>query len=97
MGIFRIRNKLGDFLLMLGVTLISFEASAVGLTRTTGILERFKTELTTIIPLVAIIALILMAVAYAMKIVEKDTFIRWSIGIIIAGSASEITTLFTGA
>lgn len=69
-------------------------AAAQGLLKAKSILESFKAELLTIIPVVAVIALLLLAVGYATKFVEKDTFVRWAIGVIIAGSAAQITALF---
>ncbi|KEC69000.1 hypothetical protein O7Q_00236, partial [Bartonella quintana JK 39] len=30
---------------------------------------------------------------YAGRYIEKDTFIRWAIGVIIAGSATQIATM----
>lgn len=69
-------------------------ASAQGLQKGKGILEKFNTELTTIIPVVATIILVLLAIGYAWKMVEKDTFVRWGVGVLIAGSAAQIVALF---
>lgn len=69
-------------------------AQAQGLQKAKGVMESFKAELTDIIPTVAVIALLCLALGYATKFVEKDTFVRWGIGIIIAGSAAQITALF---
>ena len=74
--------------------MLSEQALAGGLTRAKGIFDEFKTELLTIIPVLAVIVLILFAIGYAAKLMEKETFVRWAIGIIIAGSAAEITALF---
>lgn len=65
-----------------------------GLTKPKQVMETFKEELITIIPTIAVIALLSLAIGYATKFVEKDTFVRWAIGIIIAGSAAQITALF---
>ena len=70
------------------------EAFGAGLARARGALETVKSELLTIIPVVAVIALMLLAIGYATKSVEKETFYRWAIGVIIAGSAAEITAMF---
>lgn len=69
-------------------------AQTTGLAKAKGVLEVFRTELTAIIPTVAIIALLALGIGYATKFVEKDTFVRWAIGIIIAGSAAQLTALF---
>ena len=92
----RIKSKLGSIaaLFIFLSIFISHPATAAGLSKAKGIVEDFKQELLTIIPIVAIIALILLGIGYATKHVEKDTFIRWAIGIIVAGSAAEITALF---
>lgn len=80
-------SSLARSLFCLSFTLLSTTAQAAGLTKAQGILRTFENELKMIVPIVAIIALVLLAVGYAMKTVEKDTFIRWAMGIIIAGSA----------
>lgn len=65
-----------------------------GLAKAKGVLEDFEEQLTDIIPIVAIIALAILGIGYATKFVEKDTFFRWAVGIIIAGSAAQLTALF---
>jgi hypothetical protein len=48
------------------------------------------------VPVIAAIILLCLGVAYAGRFIEKDTFVRWAIGVIIAGSAVQITSmLFT--
>lgn len=69
-------------------------AQSGGLSKGKSVLEDFKSELTTIIPVIAIIALMLLGIGYASKFVEKETFGRWGIGIIVAGSAAQITAMF---
>lgn len=80
--------------LALGAVITSPVFAGTGLSKAKGILETFRDELLTIIPVVAIIALVALGIGYATKFVEKDTFVRWAIGIIIAGSAAQITALF---
>ena len=72
--------------LILGAAITSPAFAGTGLSKAKGILETFRDELLTIIPIVAIIALVALGIGYATKFVEKDTFVRWAIGIIIAGS-----------
>ena len=67
---------------------------AAGLDKTKTTLDTFKSQLSSIVPPIAIIALIILGIAYATNSVEKSTFVRWAIGIIIAGSASAITYMF---
>ncbi|SQF96735.1 VirB2 family type IV secretion system major pilin TrwL [Bartonella quintana] len=56
-------------------------------------LSKFQTELKTIIPVAAALILLCLAIGYAGRYIEKDTFIRWAIGVIIAGSATQIATM----
>ncbi len=70
---------------------------AQGLDRARTVLEQFQSELTTIIPIAAALILLCLGVAYAWDLVEKDTFIRWGVGVIIAGSAVQITALMFGS
>ncbi|WP_455481887.1 VirB2 family type IV secretion system major pilin TrwL [Bartonella sp. B35(2025)] len=60
-------------------------------------LETVQTELTVLIPLAAAVILVLLATGYAGRFIERSTFIRWSIGVIIAGSATALSNLlFSG-
>ncbi|WP_330168315.1 VirB2 family type IV secretion system major pilin TrwL [Bartonella grahamii] len=61
-------------------------------------LKALQTDLTTyIIPVAAAVILLCLAIGYAGRYIEKDTFIRWAIGVIIAGSATQLAKLlFTG-
>ncbi|PIT69115.1 VirB2 family type IV secretion system major pilin TrwL [Bartonella tribocorum] len=57
-------------------------------------LEGFQKELTEkIIPVAAAVVLLCLAIGYAGRYIEKDTFVRWAIGVIIAGSATQIATM----
>ncbi|BBL53942.1 hypothetical protein MF1_12000 [Bartonella quintana] len=59
-------------------------------------LETFQNQLKTIIPVAAALILLCLAIGYAGRYIEKDTFIRWAIGVVIAGSAAQIANmLFT--
>lgn len=86
---------------ILGLALVSALAAqpayAQGLSRATSVLETFKSDLNTLVPIAAAIALVGLGVAYAMKMVEKDTLIRWAMGIIVAGSATTLATQFFGS
>lgn len=87
-------NKVFAVALSLAVTTEVAMAQTGGLAKAKGVMETFKIELTDIIPTVAVIALLALGIGYATKFVEKDTFVRWAIGIIIAGSAAQLTALF---
>ncbi|MET3589175.1 hypothetical protein ABID23_000245 [Bartonella silvatica] len=56
-------------------------------------LTDFQTELKTIIPVAAAIILLGLAIGYAGRYIEKGTFVRWAIGVVIAGSAAELAKL----
>lgn len=89
----RVSKHLAGFtagLLALGVT---GPTSAAGLEKAKGVLEQLQSELTTIVPIAAAVMLLIIGLAYAGRFMEKDTFVRWAIGIIIAGSAVQITAL----
>ncbi|EJF74697.1 VirB2 family type IV secretion system major pilin TrwL [Bartonella alsatica] len=65
-----------------------------GLNKAKTVLDTFKTQLNAIIPIAATIILLCLAVSYAGRFIEKTTFMRWAIGVIIAGSAAQITNMF---
>jgi type IV secretory pathway VirB2 component (pilin) len=75
---------------------LSGEAHATGLQKAKGILEIIKAEILSIVPIIAIIVLIALGVGYAMGSVQKETFMRWAVGLIIVGSAAQITTMLMG-
>ncbi|WP_455481886.1 VirB2 family type IV secretion system major pilin TrwL [Bartonella sp. B35(2025)] len=61
-------------------------------------MDEVQKELTVLIPLAAAVILVLLATGYAGRFIERSTFIRWSIGVIIAGSATALSNLlFKGA
>ncbi|ATP12983.1 hypothetical protein BHOIPH791_06380 [Bartonella henselae] len=66
------------------------QAQQGGLTNAKKALEDFKKQLDIIIPIAAAVILLCLAIGYAGRYIEKDTFVRWSVGVIIAGSAAEL-------
>lgn len=98
---FLLRRRLGAILRNLWVAmpasvLAVSPAAAQGLQKARSVLEILQDELTTVVPVIAAITLLCLGVAYAGRFIEKDTFARWAIGVIIAGSAVQITSmLFT--
>ncbi|UNE54086.1 VirB2 family type IV secretion system major pilin TrwL [Bartonella machadoae] len=60
-------------------------------------LDKLKSELVEkIIPVAAAVILLCLAIGYAGRYIGKDTFVRWAIGVVIAGSATQLATmLFT--
>ncbi|WP_208433600.1 VirB2 family type IV secretion system major pilin TrwL [Bartonella taylorii] len=49
-----------------------------------------------IIPIAAAVILLCLAIGYAGRYIGKDTFVRWAIGVVIAGSASELVKMLFG-
>ncbi|CAK02473.1 VirB2 family type IV secretion system major pilin TrwL [Bartonella tribocorum] len=56
-------------------------------------LDGLKGDLKIIIPIAAGVILLCLAIAYAGRYIEKSTFIRWAVGVVVAGSAHELATL----
>ncbi|EJF76409.1 VirB2 family type IV secretion system major pilin TrwL [Bartonella birtlesii] len=46
-----------------------------------------------IIPVAAAIILLCLAIGYAGRYIEKGTFVRWAIGVVIAGSATQLVAM----
>jgi type IV secretory pathway VirB2 component (pilin) len=77
-------------------TFLTIEARAAGLQKAKSVLELIKTEILGIVPVIAVIALIALGVGYAMNSIQKETFMRWAVGLIIVGSAAQITSMLLG-
>ncbi|EJF79810.1 TrbC/VIRB2 family [Candidatus Bartonella washoeensis] len=56
-------------------------------------LTSLQTQLKVIIPIAAAVILLCLAIGYAGRYISKDTFVRWAIGVVIAGSAAEIANM----
>lgn len=74
--------------------LASTAADAQGLQKAQGFLTSIQTNLTTFIPIIAVIAGLILVVMYWFHVIEKQGFMRWIIGLIIAGSVAEIVAMF---
>ncbi|WP_212112755.1 VirB2 family type IV secretion system major pilin TrwL [Bartonella queenslandensis] len=68
-------------------------ARAVVLTPANNALTTLQTDLKTLIPIAAAVILLCLAIGYAGRYIGKDTFVRWAIGVVIAGSAAELANL----
>ncbi|EBC1886525.1 TrbC/VirB2 family protein [Salmonella enterica] len=91
-----INRKAQAAMAALAALLMTRPAAAQGLQKARSVLETVQAELTTIVPIAAAVILLCLGIAYAGRFIEKDTFVRWAIGVIIAGSAVQITAmLFT--
>ncbi|WP_273718671.1 MULTISPECIES: VirB2 family type IV secretion system major pilin TrwL [Bartonella] len=63
------------------------------LTNAETALKGLQGDIQKIIPIAAAIILLCLAIGYAGRYIEKDTFVRWAIGVVIAGSAAQLVTL----
>jgi len=88
------RRSASTIFVSLMLALVSSMAQAQGLSKTTSFLENIRDQLTLWIPIIAVIAGLLLVIAYWFHMIQKDTFIRWLVGLIIAGSILEIVALF---
>lgn len=78
---------------LLALALFSDPALAQGLQKAQSVLETLQTELELIVPVAAAIILLILGVAYAAGFIHLSTFVNWAVGLIIAGSAVELTGL----
>ncbi|WP_375659917.1 MULTISPECIES: VirB2 family type IV secretion system major pilin TrwL [unclassified Bartonella] len=96
-----IRNKTTKISVALTIFFMAnpvYAQAAVALTPADTALKALQTDLKTIIPLAAAVILLCLAIGYAGRYIGKDTFVRWAIGVVIAGSAAELANLlFKGA
>lgn len=65
-------------------------AAAQGLSAARGILETFQSEVAGIVPFIAIIGLMCLGLAYALKWIDLKTFVPFGIGCVVVGSAPTI-------
>lgn len=57
-------------------------------------LKALETDLVkNIIPVAAAVILLCLAIGYAGRYIGKDTFVRWAIGVVIAGSATQLVAM----
>ncbi len=96
-----LKSNSNNRIVAISVTIISFfitHPTYAKIENASKALQALQTDLTTnIIPVAAAVILLCLAIGYAGRYIERDTFIRWAVGVIIAGSASQLATmLFTG-
>ncbi|WP_375629279.1 VirB2 family type IV secretion system major pilin TrwL [Bartonella sp. TT67HLJMS] len=89
------RNKIAALSAALTVFFMTNPAcvQAAGLDPAKKALEALQTDLKVIIPIAAAVILLCLAIGYAGRYIGKDTFVRWAIGVVIAGSAAELVGL----
>ncbi|WP_175869107.1 VirB2 family type IV secretion system major pilin TrwL [Bartonella gabonensis] len=94
-------NKIAAFsaaLTAFFMTHAGYAQSATYLKHGKDALEKLQKDLNLIIPIAAAVILLCLAIGYAGRYIGKDTFVRWSVGVVIAGSAAQLANLlFKGA
>ncbi|WP_143245335.1 VirB2 family type IV secretion system major pilin TrwL, partial [Bartonella elizabethae] len=68
-------------------------ANATVLTKAEKTLEALDKDLNVIIPIAAAVILLCLAIGYAGRYIGKDTFVRWAVGVVVAGSATQLVAL----
>ncbi|AFR26852.1 VirB2 family type IV secretion system major pilin TrwL [Bartonella quintana] len=89
-------NKIIAIAVAITVLFMAYPAyvQAQALNNAKTVLQSLQSELTKkIIPIAAALMLLCLAIGYAGRYIEKDTFIRWAVGVIIAGSATQIANM----
>ncbi|MCZ2203610.1 VirB2 family type IV secretion system major pilin TrwL [Bartonella sp. A05] len=77
----------------MAVFFITHPAYAQSLDNAKNALEGLRDQLKIIIPIAAALILLGLAIGYAGRYIEKDTFIRWAIGVVVAGSATQLANM----
>ena len=86
------RSKLRG-LIVGGLLLLSDSAEAAGLTRAASVVNSLTSDVRTLIPLVAVVALIVLAVMWGLRVIRFATLCQFGAGIVLAGSAAEVVTM----
>ncbi|WP_375658023.1 MULTISPECIES: VirB2 family type IV secretion system major pilin TrwL [unclassified Bartonella] len=71
----------------------AYAADPTVLTNASTALKGLQDDIQKIIPIAAAVILLCLAIGYAGRYIGKDTFVRWAIGVVIAGSATQLVTL----
>ncbi|WP_375651703.1 VirB2 family type IV secretion system major pilin TrwL [Bartonella sp. LB28NMGDW] len=71
----------------------AYAQKAAVLTNASDALTALQTDLKVIIPIAAAVILLCLAIGYAGRYIGKDTFVRWAIGVVIAGSAAQLVSM----
>jgi type IV secretory pathway VirB2 component (pilin) len=90
------RFSLSNFIFtILCFSFFALEAYA-GLEKAKTVLGTIKEEILSIVPIIAVIALIGLGIGYSTGFVQKETLWKWVAGLIIVGSAAQITSMLVG-
>lgn len=86
-------NKISTFLVILIVFLTTQSTHAQEKMSKMDILIGLHYGLSTIIPIIGAVILLLLLIVYAFRLVSRDTFFRWAFSIIIASAAFYISNV----
>lgn len=90
------QRKAMQLLVMVALATFGSPAYAQGLTRVTGVLQNWKGELLTIIPIVAVLGILIAVIAWWMDFVRWHSFVKIAVGCLIIGSADMLVRSFLG-
>ncbi|MBV6851724.1 TrbC/VirB2 family protein [Xanthomonas euvesicatoria] len=76
------------------LAIVAADADAQGLAKAKGFLNSLKDNLLSFVPIIAICAGLVLVILYWFNVIQKEGFIKWIVGLIIAGSVAEIVALF---
>jgi type IV secretory pathway VirB2 component (pilin) len=85
--------KLTQFVVAVAMVGGAGTAEAQGLARARSVLQNFQGELMLLVPIVAVIALILLAILWATKVIRFHSLVQWGGGVILVGCASQLVTM----
>ncbi|WP_455477906.1 VirB2 family type IV secretion system major pilin TrwL [Bartonella sp. B10] len=94
-----LKSKVNNGVIAAAVTVAMFfmarpvYAQVQKLTNAKTALDTVQSDLKEIFPIAAAVILLGLAIGYAGRFIEKGTFVRWSIGVIVAGSATALSEL----
>jgi len=90
MKLSRIGRRLGAAALFLW----TYPATAQGLTRARTILESLQENLEILVPIFAVVVGIAIWAMYSARWMERDSFVRWLIGLVGVASVAQLVAMF---
>jgi type IV secretory pathway VirB2 component (pilin) len=90
------KAKLTQFVCAVAVVCEAGRAEAQGLARARSVLQNFQGELLTIVPVIAVISLIVLAVLWATKVIRFHSLVQWGAGVVLVGCASQLVSMLMG-
>ncbi len=85
--------KLTRFVIAVAMVGGAGTAEAQGLSKARSVLQNFQSELMLLVPIVAVISLVLLAVLWATKVIRFHSLVQWGGGVLIVGCASQLVAM----